>query len=89
MSPTQVAKVRWSDALRREAENWANKLAEKNENKHESGKASSDSLWVSGNYPLEPCTEATKAFYEEEKFYDYKKPAWSWKAGHFTQVSVF
>lgn len=37
--------------------------------------------------PEEPCTKATKAFYGEVKYYDYDKPGFSLKTGHFTQVN--
>jgi len=36
--------------------------------------------------PTEPCTAATKAFYGEVKYYDFDKPGYSKKTGHFTQV---
>ena len=35
---------------------------------------------------MEPCTSATKAFYDEVKYYDYNNPGFSQRTGHFTQV---
>lgn len=35
---------------------------------------------------MEPCTSATKAFYDEVKYYDYNNPGFSQKTGHFTQI---
>ncbi|XP_022799115.1 Golgi-associated plant pathogenesis-related protein 1-like [Stylophora pistillata] len=46
-----------------------------------------ENLYLSGSpLPKEPCTEATQLFYGEIENYDFSKPVFSWKTGHFTQV---
>lgn len=46
-----------------------------------------ENLYLSGSPPpTEPCTEATQLFYGEIENYDFSKPVFSWKTGHFTQV---
>jgi len=54
--------------------------------KHESNIKEGENLYMSSHKPTEPCTAATKAFYGEVKYYDFDKPGYSKKTGHFTQV---
>lgn len=78
----------WSDDLTRGAESWANILARNNTFEHAKGIAPGENLYLSGKpLPEEPCTEATKLFYEEVKKYDFDKPGFSMATGHFTQVN--
>ncbi|KAJ7370393.1 hypothetical protein OS493_032570 [Desmophyllum pertusum] len=80
----QADSVKWSDTLAKEAEDWANYLA--NENKFEH-KGAGENLYISGKpTPEEPCTEATQLFYGEVKDYDFSKPGFSGETGHFTQL---
>lgn len=80
----QVPNVSWSWGLRKKAKDWADYLAEKNLFVHE--KKDPGNLFLSAGKPAEPCTAAVKAFYTEEKLYDYRKPEQFKGAGHFTQV---
>lgn len=55
--------------------------------KHASNRKEGENLYMSSHKPAEPCTTATKAFYGEVKYYDFDKPGFSLKTGHFTQVT--
>jgi len=82
----QVDGVTWNDTLAKGAEDWAKYLAENNLFKHASNIKPGENLYLSSHIPTEPCTAATKAFYEEVKDYDFNKPGFSMQTGHFTQV---
>ena len=80
----------WSDELTKGAQSWADILARNNTFKHAEGIAPGENLYLSGvPLPEETCTEATTLFYEEIKKYDFNKPGFSMKTGHFTQVNLF
>ena len=74
----------WSWGLRKKAKDWADYLAEENLFIHE--KEDPGNLYLSPGKPAEPCAAAVKAFYTEEKLYDYRKPEQFMGAEHFTQV---
>jgi len=82
----QVGPVTWNDAIAKGAEKWAKYLAANNMFKHESNIKEGENLYMLSHKPTEPCTAATKAFYGEVKYYDFDKPGYSKKTGHFTQV---
>lgn len=83
----QVGQVTWNDDLAKGAEDWAKYLAANNLFQHAPNLNVGENLYWSSHKPEEPCTKATKAFYGEVKYYDYDKPGFSLKTGHFTQVS--
>ena len=84
----QVDAVVWNETLAKNAENWAKYLADLNLFKHASNIPNEgENLYMSWHIPEEPCTAATQAFYGEVKDYDFNKPGFSMKTGHFTQVS--
>ena len=76
----------WSGNLAKGAKAWADYLADNNLFKHDQNTQAGENLYLSSHKPAEPCTTATKAFYDEVKYYDYNKPGFSQKTGHFTQV---
>ena len=67
------------------ATDWANYLAENNLFKHSSKRPGN--LFMAPYKPREYCTEALKWMYTEEKLYNYSRPGYQPRAGHFTQVS--
>ena len=83
----QVADVEWSERLEKKAKDWANELAENNKFKH--SPSSDENLYMSSGFqPTEYCTTAVTRMYEsEEKRYNYSRPGWAAKYGHFTMVS--
>lgn len=83
----QVGQVTWNDDLAKGAEDWAKHLAANNLFQHAPNLNVGENLYWSSHKPEEPCTKATKAFYGEVKYYDYDKPGFSLKTGHFTQVN--
>lgn len=85
--PQQVQNVTWNDTLAANAENWANYLATNNLFEHAKNIWEGENLYLSGSpLPTESCTEATQLFYREIDNYDFSKPGFSLKTGHFTQV---
>ena len=77
----------WNEELAKGAKSWANYLAENKTFEHAPNLQAGENLYLSGKpAPEEPCTEATKLFYGEVKNYDFNKPGFSGKTGHFTQV---
>ena len=84
----QAGPLTWDNNLAKGAKDWAKYLANNNLFKHASNIQPGENLYLSGsNKPDEPCTAATKAFYAEVKNYDFNKPGFSGKTGHFTQVN--
>lgn len=75
----QVAPLRWSDALAAEALAYARTCP-----KGHSKTANGENLAMSSG-PLTP-TQVVKLWYEEVSLYDYSKPTFSPRTGHFTQV---
>lgn len=82
----QVGPLVWSDNLAQGAQSWADYLAENNLFQHAANSPVGENLYLSSRKPMEPCTSATKAFYDEVKYYDYNNPGFSLRTGHFTQV---
>ena len=82
----QVPNVTWSNRLQKEAKVWVKYLAENN--KFEHTKKNPGNLYLShpNDYPKEYCSDAVQWFHWEEKYYNYDKPGYVYKAGHFTQV---
>ena len=76
----------WSNEMEKIAKDWAKHLAEKNLFKHSSKRPGN--LFMAPYKPREYCTEALKWMYTEEKLYNYDKPGYQPRAGHFTQVSI-
>ena len=86
----QVEAVVWDDAIAQHAATWATYLADNNLFQHATNLEAlgeGENLYRSGKpIPTEPCTEATKLFYDEVKDYDYNSPGFASNTGHFTQV---
>ncbi|XP_078357919.1 Golgi-associated plant pathogenesis-related protein 1-like isoform X1 [Oculina patagonica] len=83
----QVDPVTWSDDLTTGAQRWANILVQNNTFEHEKGIQPGENLYLSGKpIPEEPCSEASQLFYGEIKDYNFDKPGFSMKTGHFTQL---
>lgn len=85
----KVGPVTWSDELAKGAKSWADYLAENKTFEHAPNLRVGENLFLSGKpAPKELCTVATKLFYGEVKNYDFNKPGFSGKTGHFTQVKL-
>lgn len=85
----QAPTVTWNDTIAADAEVWATYLADNNAFAHATNLGQLDqgeNLYLVSVQPTEPCTDATKAFYEEIKDYNFDQPGFSSQTGHFTQV---
>ena len=76
----------WSKALEDKAQAFAEELAKNNIFKHGS---TGENLFKSSKDSKNICEIGIKSFYAEEKDYDYDKPGFGMKTGHFTQVSRY
>ena len=81
----KVPTVTWSMSLQKEAEDWANYLAENNLFQH--SKKNPGNLYMDVVKRPEICSDAIWWFHNEEKYYNYSNPRYVFKAGHFTAVS--
>lgn len=89
---TQAPAVTWNDTIAADAEAWTTYLANNNSFEHASNLNQLDqgeNLYLVSAKPTEPCTDATKAFYEEIKDYNFDQPGYSSQTGHFTQVMMY
>ncbi|KAM7445769.1 hypothetical protein ABFA07_005753 [Porites harrisoni] len=82
----QVPNVTWSNRLQKEAKVWVKYLAENNKFEHSEKNPGNLYLSHPNDYPKEYCSDAVQWFHWEEKYYNYDKPGYVYKAGHFTQV---
>lgn len=85
----QAPTVTWNDTIAADAKVWATYLADNNMFEHATNLGQLDqgeNLYLVSVQPTEPCTDATKAFYEEIKDYNFDQPGFSSQTGHFTQV---
>ena len=84
----QVEAVTWNETLAKGATQWATYLAANDKFEHEKNIIPGENLYLSGTPPpKEPCSEASQLFYAEIKDYDYDKPGFAMRTGHFTQVN--
>ena len=77
----------WDNNLAKGAEDWAKYLANNNLFKHDPNMKDGENLYLSSNKPDEPCTAATKAWYEKVEYHDFQYPGYSKKARHFAKVN--
>ncbi|EEC09061.1 conserved hypothetical protein, partial [Ixodes scapularis] len=75
--------------LCRYAQQWANYLAKKDTFRHRSKSPYGENIYMS--FSSKPnhrasAKKAVKSWYDEIKFYSFKRPRFSGKTGHFTQV---
>ncbi|XP_015768451.1 PREDICTED: venom allergen 3-like [Acropora digitifera] len=83
----QARPVKWDPALANDAKKWANYLAANNLFQHDRNRRNQgENLYLSSKKPANPCIVATQRFYDEVKYYNFKKPGFSSRTGHFTQV---
>ncbi|KXJ21181.1 Golgi-associated plant pathogenesis-related protein 1 [Exaiptasia diaphana] len=82
-----VPDLSWDYELASKALQYARKLAYTNTFKHdkERGRGIGENLFASSN-PKSTVEEATQAWYDEIKYYNFNNPGFSMKTGHFTQV---
>lgn len=73
----------WSEALAATAQEWANSLRDNGCSFEHSKTAYGENLAAGTNLSA---ANAVALWYDEERLYNYKKPAFSMKTGHFTQV---
>ncbi len=80
-----VPELSWNNDIQKFAQEWADKLASEDKMYHRKpNKFGENIYWISGgeitgDMPVE-------AWYNEIKDYNYSKPDFSMKTGHFTQV---
>ena len=77
--------LKWSNKLQNNAQRWAEKLAKKGYLQHESQNEEGENIACMKGAELTG-EKATTMWYDEVKYYDYKKPTFNSKTGHFTQV---
>ncbi|XP_067038078.1 Golgi-associated plant pathogenesis-related protein 1-like [Acropora muricata] len=83
----QASPVTWDPVLANDAKKWANYLAANNLFQHDRNRRNQgENLYWSSKKPANPCIVATERFYDEVKYYDFNKPGFSSRTGHFTQV---
>ncbi|XP_074614407.1 ectin-like [Acropora palmata] len=83
----QASPVTWDPALANDAKKWANYLAANNLFRHDRNRRNQgENLYLSSKKPANPCIVATQRFYDEVKYYNFNKPGFSSRTGHFTQV---
>jgi len=86
----QASPVTWDPVLANDAKKWANYLAANNLFQHDRNRRNQgENLYWSSKKPANPCIVATQRFYDEVKYYDFNKPGFSSRTGHFTQVRNF
>ena len=86
----QASPVTWDPALANDAKKWANYLAANNLFQHDRNlRNQGENLYWSSKKPANPCIVATQRFYDEVKYYNFNKPGFSLRTGHFTQVRNF
>ena len=77
--------VKWNSKIAEVAQAWAQTNAAAGRMFHsKGGKYGENIYWISGGMPSGK--SVVDAWYSEIQFYDYKKPGFSSKTGHFTQV---
>lgn len=82
-----VPSLKWSPALSKEAQAWAEKLSRNGELRHaskEERKFKGENICrMSNHYDV---TDAVKIWYSESNSYKYNSPGFSFETGHFTQI---
>lgn len=81
-----VPSLKWSPALSKEAEDWAEKLSRNGELHHSSKerKFKGENICrMSNHYDV---TDAVRIWYSEINSYKYDSPGFSFDTGHFTQI---
>lgn len=71
------------------AQNWANSLAERNSMGHSGNSRFGENVSQNGVRSMtysQAALQATQAWYNEVSLYNYNRPGYSVKTGHFTQV---
>ena len=77
--------LKWNDEISAVAQEWADRLAKENKMYHrQPNKYGENIYWVSGGMPSGE--DAVDAWYSEIEFYNFKRPGFSGKTGHFTQL---
>lgn len=76
--------VKWNSKIAEVAQAWAQTNAAAGRMFHSKGKYGENIYWTSGGMPSGK--SVVDAWYNEIQFYDYEKPGFSLKTGHFTQV---
>ncbi len=80
-----VPGLRWSRQLQNLAQNWANYLARTKSWKHRPRNRYGENIyWIRGASPRSK--NVVKSWYDEINYYNYNRPGFSMKTGHFTQV---
>jgi uncharacterized protein YkwD len=77
--------LKWNSDIEKFAQEWANKIAKEDSMYHRNPNDYGENIhWISG---AEPTGESvTNSWYNEINYYDFSKPGFSMKTGHFTQV---
>jgi len=80
-----VNALKWSSKLEANAQRWANKLAKKGYLQHDNQNEEGENIACMKGAELTG-ERATTMWYDEVKDYDFRRPTFSAKTGHFTQV---
>ena len=80
----QAPALKWSSALAREAEVWAKQIARDGRLHHDNTSDGENVFMVFGREI--DGSDAVNSWYSEVKDYDFNKPGYQPKTGHFTQV---
>eukprot|EP00794_Sanderia_malayensis_P003339 gene3339-3828_t len=77
--------MKWSSKLQTNAQKWAEALAKKGYLQHDDQKTEGENIACMKGQDLTG-RKATEMWYDEIKDYNFKKPGFNSKTGHFTQV---
>ncbi|XP_078362793.1 Golgi-associated plant pathogenesis-related protein 1-like isoform X2 [Oculina patagonica] len=78
----------WDAGLAKEAQDWADHLADIERMEHAQGTGEGENLyeiWITNKQDA-TCPDAVQAWYDEIKDYNFNNPGFSGATGHFTQV---
>lgn len=83
-----VKKLKWDTKVAKFAEDHCKYLADNNKFEHSKGSGYGENLYKAGGSgsAVKAGEKATQMWYNEIKDYDFNKPGFSMKTGHFTQV---
>ncbi|HRP69895.1 MAG TPA: CAP family protein [Turneriella sp.] len=80
-----VPALEWNADVAKVAQDWANTIARADNMRHrQPNKYGENIFWISGRTPTG--NDVVDAWYNEIKDYNYNRPGFSMKVGHFTQV---
>lgn len=80
-----VSKLSWNSSISSYAQKWADRLASEDRMYHRNSHRYGENIyWCTGKTP--DGSEVVDAWYSEIRYYNFRRPGFSSKTGHFTQV---